>query len=405
MIWDAASLTRIDVQGQESHVLYSIFINAVPFLVAVTVLVFFHELGHFWVGRLCGVKVDAFSIGFGPELAHYVDRKGTRWRFAAIPLGGYVKFHGDANAASMPEPDNETVVPPSEKPVTLFGQNVWKRIAIVAAGPIANFIVAILIFTGLFYTSGEDVIRPEVKIVQAGSAAELAGLKPGDVITKIDGTPIDSFNDIKRLMLFSDGSDITVTAQRNGAEMNFVATPRRTSVPGLIGPMRAYLLGISPPLDHIQTKRYDLLQSLERGTSETWFRVAITGHFIKGLLVGRESTDQLSGPIGIAQVSGKVAQMGVAPFLEIVAIISVSIGLLNLLPIPMLDGGFLLFFLVEILRGGRALPERAQQVGFKIGLTFVAALSLFVAFNDITRLASQKSSAPAAAAVSTPNKK
>ena len=384
--------------------LTSIFYDVVPFLAAITVLVFFHEMGHFLVGRLCGVKVDAFSLGFGPELLHYTDRKGTRWRLAALPLGGYVKFHGDANAASMPEPDAVTSMPANERSVSLFAQSVWKRMAIVAAGPIANFIVAILIFAVLFHLSGETVISPEIQTVQAGSAAEVAGLKPRDVVLAIDGRPMDNFNDIKRLMLFSDGSPIDVTVKRAGQDMTFVAVPRRTSVPGIVGPMNAYLLGISPVLDGMTTRHYSWGSALERGTSEVWFRVAITGHFLKGLFTGRESTDQLSGPIGIAQVSGKVAQMGAAPFLEIVAIISVSIGLLNLLPIPLLDGGFLMFFAIEVIRG-RALPERAQQVGFRIGLTFVAALSLLVAYNDISRLAFPKTSPSAPTATPAPDQK
>lgn len=367
--------------------LHSVFYNVVPFLVAVTVLVFFHELGHFLVGRWCGVKVETFSLGFGPELFHVTDRKGTRWRLAALPLGGYVKFYGDANAASVPDSELAQATP-EERAGSLFAKSVWQRMAIVAAGPIANFIVAIIIFAGLFHFSGEDVISTKVAQVFPGSAAAAAGVEAQDVITAVDGRPIDNFNELKRLMLFSDGSPMEITVRRDGQEKLLVATPRRGEIPALVGTMKTYMLGISPVIDDAHTKRYAVGPAIERGAQEVWFRVAITGHFLKGLFAGRESTDQLSGPIGIAQMSGKVAELGITPFLEIVAIISVSIGLLNLLPIPMLDGGFLLFFLIEAIRG-KALPERAQQVGFKIGLTFVAALCLLVTFNDISRQVSQ----------------
>ncbi len=367
--------------------LSSIFINTVPFLGVLTVVVFFHELGHFLVGRWCGVKVDAFSLGFGPELAHYTDSKGTRWRLALLPLGGYVKFHGDANGASVPDEAATDAMPAAERKVTLFGQNVWKRAAIVAAGPIANFIVAIFIFAGLFHFVGQATIAPRIGSVQAGSPAAAAGFAPKDVIVSIDGQKVESFEDVQRIVTGSEGGALTFVVQRNGTETSLTATPTSKVTQTPIGPLRRNILGVAAEAtpETMQMKTYGVIDSFGRGTEETWSVITSTGHYFKGLLAGRESADQLSGPIRIAQVSGEMARLGFAPLVNLAAILSISIGLLNLLPIPLLDGGFLMFFAYEAIRG-KALGERTQQFGFKIGLTFVAALTIFAAYNDISRL-------------------
>ena len=367
--------------------LSSVFINTVPFLGVLTVVVFFHELGHFLVGRWCGVKVDAFSLGFGPELLHYVDRKGTRWRLALLPLGGYVKFHGDANGASIPDADAAEAMPATERSVTLFGQNVWKRAAIVAAGPIANFIVAIFIFAGLFHFEGRAIIAPEIGTVQPASAAAVAGFKPKDTIVSIDGQATESFEDVQRVVMSSEGGPMTFVVRRDGKDMTLTATPVSRITPTPLGPMRKNVLGVAAEAtpQNMRMQRYGIVDSFGLGARETWSVIAGTGHYLKGLLAGRESADQLSGPIRIAQVSGQMARLGIAPLINLAAILSISIGLLNLFPIPLLDGGFLMFFAYEAIRG-KALGERTQQVGFRIGLTFVAALTIFAAYNDITRL-------------------
>ncbi len=367
--------------------LSSIFINTVPFIGVLTIVVFFHEMGHFLVGRLCGVKVDAFSLGFGPELLHYTDRKGTRWRLALFPLGGYVRFHGDANAASVADGDAVASMPAAERSVTLFGQNVWKRSAIVAAGPIANFFVAILVFAGLFYFVGRVAVAPEIGIVQEGSAAAAAGFKPKDVIASIDGQPTDSFEDVQRIVMTSQGGPLVFVVKRDGQETTLTATPIRKVTPTPLGPMRKNLLGVAADTSpqNVSVRRYGALASVRQGMDETWFVVTSTGNYLKGLLAGRESADQLSGPIRIAQVSGQMAKLGIAPLINLAAILSISIGLLNLLPIPLLDGGFLMFFAFEAVRG-KALGDKTQQVGFRLGLTFVAALTIFAAYNDLSRL-------------------
>ncbi len=368
--------------------LSALFFNTVPFICVLTVVVFFHEMGHFLVGRWCGVKVDAFSLGFGPELAHYTDRKGTRWRLALLPLGGYVKFHGDANGASVPDDQALAAMPTGERSVTLFGQSVAKRAAIVAAGPLANFIVAILVLAGLYHFSGQMLIDPQVGSVMPDSAAAAAGFKAGDRLLAIDGTPVASFEEMQRIVQSDEGTPLTFLLRRGADEVSLTATPRRQVLQTRLGAMSTSVLGLTadPSPAYVHMRRYGLVRSLGKGATETWSVIEGTGHYLKGLVTGRESTDQLSGPIRIAQVSGQMAHLGVAPLINLAAILSISIGLLNLLPIPLLDGGFLLFFAFEAVRG-KALPEKTQQVGFRIGLTFVAVLTVFAAFNDISRLA------------------
>jgi regulator of sigma E protease len=370
--------------------LWSYGIYVIPFVFVLSIVVFFHELGHFLIGRWCGVKVDAFSLGFGPELGHFTDRYGTRWRLAALPLGGYVKFHGDANGASMTDDEQVATMPAEEKAVTFFAQKVWKRSAIVAAGPIANFILAIVIFTGIFYVEGRGVLAPRVDGVTAGSAAEGAGFKAGDMIVSINGKKIDSFEDMQRIVQASGDETLGFVVERDGQTLDLVATPRRRDVVTPFGTTRVGVLGVeasgNPANWHVE--HYNLLDSSRLAAAETWFIVERTGSYLGGLLVGRESTDQLSGPIRIAEVSGEMAKIGISALLNLAAILSISIGILNLVPIPLLDGGHLFYYAVEAIRG-RALNEKTQQFGYRIGLTLVAGLMIFATYNDIARLTRQ----------------
>ena len=365
----------------------ALFYYTVPFIAVLTVVVFFHEMGHFLIGRLCGAKVDAFSLGFGPELFHYTDRWGTRWRLAALPLGGYVKFHGDANAASVPDEQAVADMPPEERAGTLAGLSVWRRAAIVAAGPAANFILAIVILAALFHFNGKPIVHPQIQEIIAGGAAAKSELKTGDAVMAVDGHQIDSVEQIPQLIRDSEGGPITIVVRRDGTERTILVDPNRQIVHTWLGDEHSASLGIRIGATRagIELRRYTLVQSVRAAVDEVSSIVVTTGHTIKQLIVGQESARQLSGPIGIAQVSGEVAQAGLVPLIYLVAILSVSIGLLNLLPIPLLDGGFLMFFAYEAIRG-KALPERAQLVGFRLGLTFVAVLSVFVAVNDITKI-------------------
>jgi regulator of sigma E protease len=363
----------------------------IPFVIVLSVVVFIHEYGHFIVGRWCGVQVDAFSIGFGPELFARIDRHGTRWRIAAIPLGGYVKFHGDANGASVPDPDAVESMPPAERAVTFAAQPVWKRSAIVFAGPFANFLLAIAIFAGMFAYYGRTVLTPRIGSVVAGGAGESAGFMPGDLVLTIDGAPIATFSKMQEIVSVSADTKLVFVVRRNDKDVTISATPAWREVESAAGKMRIGMLGLkaSTAAADVHEERFGPVASLGMGLEETWQVVHRTGAYVAGLISGRESADQLSGPIGIAQISGQMAQaatkVGLAPFLNLIAILSVSIGLLNLMPVPLLDGGHLMFFSIEAIRG-QALNERAQEVAFRIGLAMVGVLMIFSTYNDISRL-------------------
>ena len=365
----------------------ALFYYTVPFIAVLTVVVFFHELGHFLIGRLCGAKVDVFSLGFGPELAHFTDRWGTRWRIAALPLGGYVKFHGDANAASVPDAQAVADMNPEERAGALASLSVWRRAAIVAAGPAANFVLAIVLLAALFHFNGQPIVHPQIQEIIPGAAAARSDLKAGDVVLAIDDQQIDSIEQVPQLVRDSAGGPIAILVKRDGAERTILVDPLRQVVHTWLGDEHTASLGIKIGASKagVELRRYPILESVRASVREVESIVVTTGHTIKQLIVGRESARQLSGPIGIAQVSGEVAQAGIVPLIYLVAILSVSIGLLNLLPIPLLDGGFLMFFAYEAVRG-KALPERAQIMGFRLGLTFVAVLSVFVAVNDISKI-------------------
>jgi regulator of sigma E protease len=363
----------------------SVFTAVISFLLILTVVVFVHELGHFLVGRWCGVGVTAFSIGFGPELFGWTDRHGTRWKISAIPLGGYVKFAGDVNGASVPDAEALAHMTAAERAVSFHHKSVGKRAAIVAAGPIANFLLAIVVFAGLTYINGRLVLAPRVDVVQPGSAAERAGFQGGDLILSIAGRTVSSFADMQRIIGASAGDTLDIVVERNGQEIGLQAVPdvKETETP--FGKQRIGLLGLqgSRNPDDIRHVTYGPLQSLAIGVYETWYVIERTFGYLGKLIVGRESADQLSGPIGIAIVSGQVASIGgLGGVISLIAVLSVSIGLINLFPIPLLDGGHLMFYGIEAVRG-RPLSDRAQEIGFRIGLAIVVMLMLFATWNDI----------------------
>ncbi|RVU17130.1 RIP metalloprotease RseP [Methylobacterium oryzihabitans] len=360
----------------------------VPFLFVLTIVVFIHELGHFLVGRWCGVGVTSFSIGFGPEIAGFYDRRGTRWKISAIPLGGYVKFVGDANGASVPDPGSIARMDPAERAASFHTKSVWKRIAVVAAGPIANFLLAIAVFAGAIYVSGRYEVSPRVSAVQPGSAAERAGFQPGDLVLSIDGAPVRNFAEMQRTVSASAGDSLAISVERGGVPTALTAVPDSVEEKTPFGTHRLGRLGIQGPRDPSDAKlvRYGLVDSLTIGVSETYYVVERTFDYLGKLVTGRESADQLSGPMGIARVSGEAAKVGgIGALIGLIAVLSVSIGLINLFPVPLLDGGHLLFYAIEVVRG-RPLSERAQEIGFRIGLALVLMLMLFATWNDIVHL-------------------
>ncbi len=368
--------------GPVSSVLYTI----VPFVFVMTVVVFFHEMGHFLVGRWCGVKVDAFSIGFGPELFARVDRHGTRWRVAAVPLGGYVKFHGDINPASAGEATS--AMSEAERATTFGAQPVWERAAVVAAGPIANFLLALVILTGIFYVEGRSIQLPRVAAVQPDSAAARAGFVPGDVVASIDGQPIHSFVDMQKIVSVSSGVPLAFAVERGAQTLALTATPDLREVKGPLGTSAIGVLGVQSSNDpaDLRTERMGFGTAVSEAARDTWFVIDRTASYVGGLVLGREKPDQLSGPIGVAGVAGQVARVGIGPLFNLIAILSISIGLINLVPVPLLDGGHLLYFAFEALRG-RPMSLGAQEFGFKVGLALVVMLMIFATYNDIAHIA------------------
>ncbi|PYK75905.1 MAG: RIP metalloprotease RseP [Verrucomicrobia bacterium] len=363
----------------------------IPFLFVLTLVVFFHELGHFVIARRCGVRVLVFSIGFGPELFGFNDRHGTRWKVSAIPLGGYVKFFGDENAASVPDPVALAAMTEEDRRHSFIHQRVRARAAIVVAGPIANFLLAIVIFAALFMVFGKPSTSPRVDAVQPGSAAEIAGFKPGDLVLTIDGRPIESFPDMQQVVSTSAGEMLTFEVDRGGVRVTLKAVPALRESKDRFGNVhRIGVLGItrSPSPDDTHFQPVGPLKAFELGAQRTWFVVERTLSYIGGVISGREAADQLGGPIRIAQVSGQVASEGLPSLFSLAAVLSVSIGLLNLFPVPLLDGGHLLFYGIEAVRG-KPLSERAQEVGFRIGLAIVVMLMIFATYNDILHLAAQ----------------
>ena len=362
----------------------------IPFLFVLTIVVFFHELGHFLVARWNGVKVLTFSLGFGPELAGFNDRHGTRWKISAIPLGGYVKFFGDESEASTPSSAALEGMTADERKGSFHHKRVGQRAAIVAAGPIANFILAIVIFTGLFTFFGKPSTTAKVDSIQAGSAAEKAGFQSGDIIKAIDGKVIGSFSDMQRIVGTKAGEQLAFSVKRGEATVELKGTPELREVKDSFGNVhRLGVLGITraTAVGEATTERVNPATAFVLGVKETWFVVDRTIAYIGGVFTGREAADQIGGPMRIAQISGQVATIGLTALIHLAAVLSISIGLLNLFPVPLLDGGHLLFYVVEAVRG-RPLSERAQEMGFRIGLGLVLMLMVFATYNDILHLAS-----------------
>jgi regulator of sigma E protease len=363
----------------------------VAFLFVLTVVVFFHELGHFLVARWYGVKVLVFSIGFGRELFGFNDRHGTRWKISAIPLGGYVKFYGDENAASVPDTEGAAAMSEAERKVSFVHQKVGPRAAIVVAGPLANFILAIVIFAVVAMIYGRQSTLARVDSIQPESAAAAAGFQPGDVVQAINGRTIRSFSEMQRIVGFSAGEALTVVVDRGGQRVTLKATPALREVKDNFGNVhRIGVLGITRSLapDEVRYERVGFLTAVGMGFTETWALIEQTMTYIGRVFTGRAPADQLGGPLMIAQVSGQVASVSFSALVQLAAAVSVSIGLLNLFPVPLLDGGHLLFYSIEAARG-RPLSERAQEYGFRLGMALVLMLMVFATYNDIARLASR----------------
>ncbi|HYM31941.1 MAG TPA: RIP metalloprotease RseP [Candidatus Cybelea sp.] len=353
------------------------------FLVVLTAIVFVHEWGHFIVARLNGVRVEVFSIGFGRELYGWDDRHGTRWKIGMLPFGGYVKFFGDANAASMPgkAPD----LTPAERAVAFHYKSVARRAAVVFAGPAANFIFAVLVYAALFSTVGQPFTPPVIGEVAPGSVAAAAGLKAGDRILAIDGHAIERFQELRSRVVLSADTPISITFRRDGREQTIEVTPRRVEqADGVGGKAKVGQIGIKA-VQELDFVRHDPISAVYYGVRETEDVVRTTMTYLGRFIEGQESGDSIGGMLSIAKMSGDVAQVSLAALVSLIATFSISIGLINLFPIPVLDGGHLLFYAVEAVRG-RPLGERAQEYGFRLGLVLVLTIFVFATWQDLVRL-------------------
>lgn len=359
---------------------------AVPFVFVLTIVVFFHELGHFLVGRWCGIHADVFSIGMGREVFGWTDKRGTRWKLSLLPIGGYVKFRGDENAASASA--KKPSADPANPEGTYHGATVGRRAATAVAGPVANFLLSTVVFALIFMFVGQTIILPSVDGIQPGSAAERAGFVVGDIVLDIDDNAINSFADMQRIVSINPEQELTVTVRRGEETQVLLATPDEVErEDGFGGTQKLGVLGISrsPQPKEIKVERYDPITALWMGAGETWFVLERTVDYLIGMVAGREDPSQLRGPLGIADITGQVAQVSFASLVSLIALLSVSIGLLNLMPVPMLDGGHLLFYAIEAIKGS-PLGEQAQEIGFRIGLALVMMLAIFATWNDLQHL-------------------
>jgi len=382
----------------------------VPFLLVLTFIIIIHELGHFLVARAFGVKVDRFSIGFGKTIVARTDKRGTEWRLAWLPLGGYVKFSGDLDASSVP--DQAGLAELRQRVIAENGAGaerdyfhfkpVWQRALIVAAGPAANFLLAMVLFTILFSVIGEQIVAPRVARVAPDTPAAAAGFQPRDLIVAVNGRPVTEGAEVTRIVIMSAGDPLRFTVDRGGERVILTATPeRRVEEDELAGRVRIARIGLEmAPLQEDYTfRRLNPFEAAAKGVDTIGDTVSTTGTYIGRIFTGKESGDLLNGPVGIAKAAGGVTRQAVAAnpdpgfmalnlaltFLQFAAIVSIGIGIVNLLPIPVLDGGHLLFYGYEAV-ARRPVPAHVQEVGYRVGLALLVGLMLFATWNDLQKL-------------------
>ena len=361
----------------------------IPFIILITIVVFVHEYGHYYFARKYGVGITDFSIGFGKELFGFKDRNGTRWKFCLVPLGGYVKFFGDRNVFSQAEQQellkkyNE-----SDQKKLFVTKPLYQRSIIVAAGPFANFLLAIVIFTFIYMFSGKDFTPAKIESVQENSPAYIAGIKKNDLILSIEDNQVKSILEVSTYINTSTSSKINLVILRDNTELTFEVEPKITSGKDSLGnQISKKIIGIKliPLNNEYNNQKLAPSKAIYYAIKETWFVTKTSINFIFSLFKGKGDTDQLGGPIKIAQITGQVAQLGAIAFLSITAYISISLGLINLFPIPMLDGGHLMFYGIEKILG-RPLKQSTQEGFFRIGLFLLFSLMFFTTFNDLKNI-------------------
>jgi len=356
-----------------------------PFLVALTILVFFHELGHFWVARLAKVRVEVFSVGFGAELFGWNDKAGTRWKIGVIPLGGYVKMFGQSDLPGDEDEDRPPLTD-KEKAVSFQHKTLAQRTAIVAAGPIANFLLSVVLIACLMATFGAARPYAGVGEIMPGSAAAEAGFETGDRIISIDGEAVEWFSDLVRIVSVQPEMLLKIKVRRGDDEFVLTATPKRHQQLGAEGKtVEIGLLGVRYDPQQMHYERQNPLMAVWLGIQQTASLTEKTLSFLGQVISGRQGTEGIGGPLRIVQYAGITFQSGIENFILFLAVLSINLGLINLFPIPILDGGHLLFFAVEAIRG-RPLGPQAQEYGFRFGLILVLILMVFVTWNDLVQL-------------------
>lgn len=394
-------------------VLQTLLIYAGSFVLVLSVVVFVHEFGHFQVARWRGVAIDTFSIGFGKTLLGWRDKQGVQWKVGALPLGGYVKFADDADAMSTAPAqkiEDPVALAEARKKGLFHAQSLTTRSLVVAAGPITNFIFSILAFATLALVIGRDAtplnqVPARIGVVTPDSAADRAGLQPNDIVRRVNGDAVPSFTAFQAIIMSSAEQELTLQVDRNGSPVTLNATPSLSTGAAGGPPAGQGVLGVRPLILESERviERIGIVESVGVGASDTWGIIAQTGAYIGGVFTGRESGNQIAGPLGIINVSGQVAtsalnggggdsglgaRLGflVLSLLNLAAVLSVAVGIVNLLPIPILDGGHLLFYAIEGVRGGKPLPPSAQEWAYRAGILVMGSLFLFATWNDITRL-------------------
>jgi len=354
------------------------------FFVVLSVIVFIHEFGHYIVAKWCGVKVTAFSIGFGKEIWGFNDRSGTRWKFSVLPMGGYVKMFGDATAASNADADAYAQMTAEERSVTFYHKPLWQKAAIVVAGPVANFLLTIAVFTYFIMTSGLPSIDPVVGQVMEGSPAQAAGLQAGDRVLKINDDEISSFNDIPYRISTNLGTPVMLLIDRGGEQLTKTITPRETEDDdGLGNKIKRPLIGIKSA--EIKYEEVGVVRAVGESVRRTYMVSVATIKIVGQMITGQRSAEDLKGPIGIAQLSGQATQKDFHTTLWLIAMLSANLGLVNLFPIPVLDGGHLMYYAAEAV-SGRPLAQKIQEYGFRVGFAMIAMLMAFTILNDVSKL-------------------
>lgn len=362
--------------------LAAIWNYVLPFILVLTVLVFVHELGHYLAARRCGVRVEVFSIGFGSEIFGFTGKSGTRWKFSAIPFGGYVRMFGEQ------PPDNhlgEATHSQNDVEVSFYNKSLRQRAWIVFAGPLANFIFAIVLLAGLFSIVGQPYTPADVGKIVAGSAAEEAGLKPGDIFVKIDSTKIKRFEQVRRIVQLSPDRRLSMVVVRGGKEITLIVVPKAVEVTQFGSKQTIGRLGVSRSGGDMVFIRHDPFTAVWEATVRT---AVLSGNILDALgqiISGKRNAKELGGPVRIAQISGDMAKAGIIMIIQFAAILSINLGLINLFPIPLLDGGHLVFYGIEALRG-RPVSERAMGLSMNIGLALILCLTVFVTWNDLVQL-------------------